>query len=145
MRKIKFKSLAKWAVIAILLALPLRSYLFWTRGTVVARSTHDGYTVVVRKQPQPRYRFSPVAYFADSGEDRSVLDFSFDVYAPDGNEITSFNCTNPAFYGWNHADIQIRWKPVPKYQPQARRFTVDFDGYSAVECRFGHNAQWRMF
>lgn len=145
MQKINFKSLIKWAIIAILLALPLCSTLVWMRGIVVARSTHDGYTVVVRKQPQTRYFSDPVAYFADSGEDRSVLDFSFAVYGPSGREITTFRCTNPAFEGWNHANIQIHWKSVPKFQPQARHFTVDFDGYSAVECRFGHNAKWRLF
>ena len=143
MQKTKFKSLAKWAIIAALLALPLRNYLFWMRGIVVARSTNDGYTVIVRKQPQMRYRFSPIDYLTDSGEDRSVLDFTFEVYSSGGSEVTTFHCTNPAFESWNRADIQIKWKPVPKSQPQARRFTVDFDGYSAVECRFGHSANWR--
>ncbi len=57
----------------------IRGCLYWTRGIEVARSTRNGYSVVVRKSPQTRYASNPIAYLADSGEDRSYLKFSFTV------------------------------------------------------------------
>ena len=136
---------ARLALIGLCVTLALllvRGGLSWARGVEVARSTRLGYTVVVHKELQQRYKSDPVAYLADSGEDRSTLDFTFTVYGPQGAPATSFRCTNPAFEGWGQAKVRVRWLSVPQ-QRQPARFAVNFDGYDALDCQLGQNPVWK--
>lgn len=129
-----------WKALSIvILVLPVLWWVRWTRGQEVARSRHEHYTVVIHQAPQPRFWFNLIGYWADSGEYRSTLIYSFTVYSDHKTApITSFSTPNTAFESWETATIKVKWR-------SSDHFVIRFDNFDTFDCKFeqGRSAVWR--